>query len=1360
MGAESLNAQTILFSEDFAGGIPGTWTNTGTGGVWTAQNTANVSGVPIATTTSANNYAIFNSDAAGNDLIPENVDLITPSINCTANNIVLLQFEDVFAQFGTSSGTVSVSNDNGTTWTDFYVVGPGIAANNINGNPNLVQLNISSVAANQANVKVRFKYQGDWEYWWIVDDIFVYSPPANDVFIDSLYLAEYTAVPEAHTSSYTPVARVFSNSAATSTNVTVDVNIYDGNNVVVFNTTMNQASLAAYTNTTLTSATSFTPTGKDFYLAEYIVSINETDANISNDTLYTAIDVTDSTYARDYYYLTGDVNGLDGPWFVGAANDGQLGNVFTAEADAELVSAIATFGGGFAIGDQTQANLYSMVGGVPGALIASSPVLTVTQADTPVIFYEFTFPAGTNLTAGNDYFISVQQNAASAAGFGLYSATNVYTPNTSFLQINGGAWLEIASAGLGNQTFMIRANVYTPYIPQDCGDLIISEIVEGGGNSKCLELYNPTANPIDLSDYSINVYNNGGGSPNTNTPLTGIVPAMGTFVICNSNSSAAFLALADATNFNNAVNYNGNDVIELLRGSDVIDIIGEVGSAANFNLNQTLVRNEDVLVGDLDGSNAFDASVWTSYPQDYSLNLGAHYSDCNPVCHFDNVTYGTQTACVNTTNEYTQEVTVTYSNAPTTGMLNINGQTFAITSSPQTEILTGLDSDGASVDISVFFTAEPACEYIENAAFTAATYCLCPAITVNVATTDVTTCTTPDGTATANVTGGTAPYTYAWTPSTYGATQTISSLPSGSYSVVVTDDNGCLGNGSGNVANTAGVNAVVDSTSNPRCFMSTNGYIAVVASGGTAPYTYTWSDQPGVPTNNSSKNNLGDGTYSVIVTDAGGCSVTLGPITLTQPGFVSAQLVGSTNVNCNGASTGAIDMNVFGGTAPYTLTWSNSTATTEDLAGVAAGTYQISVEDDNGCTTSGPAVTITEPSAISVTANTVSDASCNAATDGTIDMSVSGGTAPYTYVWSNSTTTTEDLTAGAGNYTLTVTDDNGCSASSSQETISEPAAINITLDNSSGVSCNGANDGEFTVSATGGVNPLSYSIGGPAQITGVFQNLNGNNYVVTVTDDNACTNTLTVNIVEPAVLTVVVDSVNDITCFASGNGEIFTTISGGTAPYTNVWTNSTETTDDITNLDANDYTLSVTDANGCTATSAQSTIVEPIALSATGTTTPESTSGAADGTATVLPTGGTAPYTLLWDDANSQTTATATGLVAGSYTVSIADANGCNHSIDLEVDLGSSIKQINLNDFNVYPNPTSKNVTISFDANNSEEMKVKFFNTIGKVVLSETVFVNNAFNKTFNVSDFAAGVYFIEISNEKGKAIKKITVNK
>lgn len=1136
-GINQTQAQTILLDEDFSGGaLPVGWTNTGTGGSWTFSSAPILSGITLATNSVANGYAVFNSDVLGNDGLTENVDLITSSFSCLGQNTVFLAFQDVFAQFATSSGTVAVSVNNGP-WVTVYTVGPGIPQDNINGNPNFENINISAQAANQANVRIRFKYQGDWDYWWVVDDIIVYAPAAFDAALISGSISEYTSVPLSQVTPYTPSCTVLNNGGNPLTGVSVATTITAGsNNAVVYNATMTQASLAVAATSTLTASTSFTPTTTDFYIVQFVVSVTQADAIAANDTFITAINVDDSLYARDFFLLTNSVNDLGGPWFVGAANNGQLGNVFRAQNATTLVSAVATFGGGFAIGDQTQANLFSMNGNLPGTLIASSPVLTVSAADTPVIFYEFFFPAGTNLAAGTDYLITVQQNAASAANFGLYSSTRNYTANKAFIRQNTAAWQEIDASGIGQETFMIRANTYTaPVVTCSITGLA------AGTQTPCVAATNQYTQNVTVTY--------------TNPPTSGMLNVNGQMFAITSSPQTVTLT---------GLNSNG----------------AAVNVSASFTANASCSLSQNAL---------FTAPA-----------------NCQAVCTISGLTAGVQTPCVNTNNTYTQQVTVTYSTPPTTGMLSVNGQMFAITSSPQTVTLIGLNSNGQAVNVSASFTANTACNFAQNALFTAPASCLCPTISVNVTTVSNSNCSTPNGSATANVTGGAAIASYAWTPSNFGSGATINGLPSGSYSVIVTDVNGCAGSGSGSVGNTAGVNAVVGNVLNPTCNAGANGVITINATGGTTPISYTWSDQ-GFATANFSRSNLSAGSYTVIVTDAGGCSVNLGPIVLTAPPALTATLTSQTNVSCNGGNNGLIDMTVSGGTAPYTQTWTNSTATTADLSGLTAGTYQLSVVDANNCpVVTGPQVTITEPAPLAISVIGATDVSCNGGSDGMADVTVTGGTPGYTYNWGAGNTTTEDLNgASAGNYQLVVTDANLCTLTSSSIAIDEPGALVLS-------------------------------------------------------------------------------------------------------------TSSTE----------------------------------------------ESSSAASDGTASVSSSGGTSPYTFLWDDASAQTNSTATGLNAGNYNVTVTDANGCSETASVLVDLGSGIQEITLQDFTVYPNPANKSVIVTFEVEKNADYTVSFYNTIGNLLLTDKASVNSQYKKSFDISALAAGVYFVEIQSEAGKAIKKLTVTK
>ncbi|NDJ00142.1 hypothetical protein GWA97_13745, partial [Flavobacterium sp. LaA7.5] len=371
----------------------------------------------------------------------------------------------------------------------------------------------------------------------------------------------------------------------------------------------------------------------------------------------------------------------------------------------------------------------------------------------------------------------------------------------------------------------------------------------------------------------------------------------------------------------------------------------------------------------------------------------------------------------------------------------------------------------------------------------------------------------------------------------------------------------------------------------------------------------------------------------------------------------------ATNVSCNGGSNGAVDLTVTGGTAPYTFVW-NNTATTEDLTGLSAGTYDVTVTDANGCTATA-SVTVTEPTILTA-GGVATNVSCNGGNNGTVDLTVTGGTAPYTYAWSN-TATTEDLTGlSAGTYDVTVTDANGCTATASV-TVTEPTILTAG-GVATNVSCNGGSNGTVDLTVTGGTAPYTYLWNNTAtteDITG----LSAGTYEVTVTDANGCTATASVTVTEPVLLEVstVVDT--NVSCNGGTTGSATINLTGGTAPFEYIingttWSGVPDSTLAVTGLAAGIYPVFVTDSNGCTATGSVE-VTEPTILSASGVATNVSCNGGSNGAVDLTVTGGTAPYTFVWN--NTATTEDLTGLSAGTYEVTVTDANGCTATASVTV---------------------------------------------------------------------------------------------
>ncbi|WP_276134909.1 T9SS type B sorting domain-containing protein [Polluticoccus soli] len=510
-----------------------------------------------------------------------------------------------------------------------------------------------------------------------------------------------------------------------------------------------------------------------------------------------------------------------------------------------------------------------------------------------------------------------------------------------------------------------------------------------------------------------------------------------------------------------------------------------------------------------------------------------------------------------------------------------------------------------------------------------------------------------NGTAAALPAGGTAPFTYSWTTTPVKTTAIVSGLAAGTYTVTVTDSSGCTTTASVTITQPTQVTATTTKT-DVSCFGGNNGTATAVPAGGTGPYTYSWNTSPAKTTVTAT--GLSAGTYTVTVKDANNCTTTA-TATIGQPAALTATTT-KVNVSCNGGNDGTATAIPSGGTSPYTYSWNTTPAqTTITAIGLSVGTYTVTVTDANNCTTTATA-TITQPTAVTAT-TTKTDVSCNGGSNGTATVTAGGGTAPYSYSWNTTPAQTTATATGlaAGTYTVTVTDNQGC-IKTATATIGQPTALAATATNTD-VSCNGGANGTATVTASGGTSPYSYSWNTtPVKTTATATGLAAGTYTVTVTDNKGCVTTATATVGQPTVLSASTTK-TDVSCNGGNNGTATATASGGTSPYTYSWnTLPVKTAATATGLSAGTYTVTVTDNKGCV-TTATATIGQPTAVSATISKTNVSCNGGSNGTATVTAGGGTAPYTYSWNTGPVQTTSAVTGLAAGTYTVTVTDANNC-----------------------------------------------------------------------------------------------------
>lgn len=533
-------------------------------------------------------------------------------------------------------------------------------------------------------------------------------------------------------------------------------------------------------------------------------------------------------------------------------------------------------------------------------------------------------------------------------------------------------------------------------------------------------------------------------------------------------------------------------------------------------------------------------------------------------------------------------------------------------------------------------------------------------------------------------------FTFTWNVPTNGNTSALTQIPFGNYSVTVTDGEGCQVTASSTLSQPAQLRVLPANVAitNASCSGSEDGSLAIAATGGvsaTGNYTYKWAHLPdSIVAPNISFANLDPGNYTVTITDDNNCEFTE-TYTIGAVKTLSINRLSVTDVTCNGDNDAAIS--VTGRTVPtaseslpYTFNWTgpngftqNDSGTNSDLTNLAAGTYILTMidSDPQGCQIVDTFL-INEPEPIAITLADQQNETCTVGNDGSASVTVTGGTLPYTYDWSDGQTDSIAVNLSSGSYLLNLTDANGC-IDSLRVNISAPTPPSIAPIAPDTVSCQNSTDGSLTATATPvpGTTITGYQWfdgnGQSIQQGQTISNLSPGLYIIQVSASDGCVNVDSTAVIAPTPL--VIDSIVAVspTCVGFDNGRLTVFASGGTTPYSYNWGTTVLNDNVFGQLVAGTYEVTVTDANNCAPAIASATVTNPPSIDITfsDTTGVSCFENTCDGSATaaaIYSDGTSGLFTFSWQSGeveNNVASSIATQLCSGMQVVVATDANNC-----------------------------------------------------------------------------------------------------
>ncbi len=583
------------------------------------------------------------------------------------------------------------------------------------------------------------------------------------------------------------------------------------------------------------------------------------------------------------------------------------------------------------------------------------------------------------------------------------------------------------------------------------------------------------------------------------------------------------------------------------------------------------------------------------------------------------------------------------------------------------------------------------------------------------------------------------PYQYLW--SNGAITKNLTNVPEGMYHVTVTDINNCFAT-LNNIALTSKPSVItgIATIKHPLCNGLQTGQISLITVNGLPPYNYKWST--GDTTDQIS--NLPAGIYKVTVSDAAGCNTEF-ETKITQPEKINIKIVSTEAVRCFGENNGSIKTDVSGGTAPYTFLWNSFAERTDDIFGLTAGDYMLTVTDANGCKNTTEKIRIQQPAQFVLSIDSIRKSSCILGQNGLISLTATGGNGDYNYVWNHS-----DLSVSSfdnllpGNYNVTAYDKLGCKTGIPNiklEYINLPIDVSIELlkDNT----CYKDTNAIISSKILGGKADFDYNWSQGEQYfssrrTDTLTHLGAGLYKLSVTDADGCTGFSNgVLIKEKDPYTYTITEIKNNLCQTDTTGAITIQVDGAVEPKGISWNGGLYAGSQIDKLINGSYHATVIDANNCVLE------VLPVIISSESdiTTNPiiqnEKNNGV-NGEICVFPTGGFLPYKFIWNNGSSNDCIY--NLKAGTYSVTITDNKNCAFTETYKIENTSGTDD-EKDGFYLYPNPSTDYLNIR---SNQKINEIKIFDINGRLLRSIV-----DINDRISVQDLVKGVYILQLNTVK-----------